>query len=340
MNSFQIQDCPWRPNLFIVGAPKCGTTALCHYLGQHPEIFVSRTKEPQFFSTDCVHGGYWAVRDPETYLALFRAGAAQAWRCEGTVWYLLSPSAARRIRACSPDARIIIVLRNPVDMVASLHAQFLFSGNESIRDFEKAYAAQAGRAQGRSVPWRAHASQGLLYSQVGRYAMQVERYFAAFPRAQIKVLIFEELIADLGSAYLEILEFLQLRAGFLPEFSIVNERHHIRSATLQRFLVKGTEIWNLPRRLPPGRLREAAVRRLAQLHAALQAFNSARGRLPPLSSALRRQIHEDFADDIGRLEILLGRDLSVWRSKNLRATNRPVHQLEAAGTPAAVSPDR
>src|SRR5262249_57982556 len=121
---------------------------LCRYLGEHPDIFISPAKEPLFFCTDQPHHESWRVSDPDRYLALFTPGAGRRWRGEGSVWYLVSTVAARRIKDECPDARIIILLRNPVDMVFSLHAQFRFSANENIRRFEAAYAAQAARSKG------------------------------------------------------------------------------------------------------------------------------------------------------------------------------------------------
>lgn len=317
--SRELAKTPWRPNLFVVGAPKCGTTSLCHYLGLHPQIFVSRIKEPLFFCDDLPHEDvYRRTADPDSYLALFEPGTNAKWRGEGTIWYLMSSTAARRIRKCSPGARIIIVLRNPVDMVSSLHAQFLFSGNENIRSFEKAYAAQAARAKGHRIPWRAHAPFGLLYTRVGRYADQVERYLETFPSHQVKVLIFEELFADIAVGYRETLHFLDVDAGFAPGFTVRNERHNVRSPSLQRLLIKGDELWFLPWHLPPGRLRDGLQRRLDRLNLSLRKFNGAGCPPAPLSPELRLRVHRDFARDIARLEELLGRDLSVWKRKNLR----------------------
>lgn len=319
-----LPDRPWKPNLFVIGAAKCGTTSLCHYLGQHPEIFISKQKEPLFFCSDQVHREPWREPDPERYLAMFEPGADRRWRGEGSVWYLNSRIAPLRIRAYSPEARILILLRNPVDMVASLHAQFLFSGNETIRDLAEAYAAQQDRAEGRRVPWRAHMPDGLQYRELARYAGQVERILETFPRQQVKVLIFEEFFADVAAGYREVLDFLDVDTGFAPDFAVRNERHQLRSVTLQRLLMKLPELWR-----PAGQDAGPLQRRLEQLRARLLLFNtSGAGRRSGVTPALRRRLHEDdFAQDIARLERLLDKDLSIWRAKNL-------------GTPSARSQPR
>ncbi|MEQ8396048.1 sulfotransferase [Thalassobaculum sp.] len=305
-----------RPNLFVVGAPKCGTTSVCHYLDQHPEVFISTPKEPLFFCTDQQHDEPWRVSDPDRYLALFEAGAGRRWRGEGSVWYLSSTIAARRIHNFSPDSRIVIMLRNPVDMAVSLHAQFLFSGNENIRDFEKAYSAQAARRRGRRIPWRAHMPEGLLYADVGRYAAQVERYLDVFPREHVKVLIFETFFRDVAAGYRELLEFLDIDVEFAPDLAAKNERHNVRSALLQRFLTKLPELWGQPESAAAGGSRSTMRQRLERARARLQHFNM-QGSSFRLTPDIRRRLHADFADDIARLEALICRDLSVWRHRNL-----------------------
>lgn len=325
-------DRPWKPNLFIVGAPKCGTTSLCHYLGQHPDIFFSKQKEPLFFCTDHVHREPWRQNDPERYLALFEPGADRRWRGEGSVWYLISQAAPRRIRAYSPDAKIIIMLRNPIDMAVSLHAQFLFSGNETIPDFAEAYAAQPIRARQRRVPWRAHMPAGLQYTEIGRYAPQVEHYLEIFPHDKVKVLIFEDFFADLAGSFRDLLEFLEVDPAFAPDFRARNERHELRSIALQRMLTKLPELWELPAGLAESPLQ----RRIENVRARLHRYNTnGNGKRTFLRPELRSRLHGDFEDDIARLERLLGRDLSVWRTKNLGETTD--HRRRPGQKPVAAS---
>src|SRR5947207_13310329 len=128
-----------RPDFFIVGAPKCGTTAMHQFLAQHPEVFLA-PKEVHFFGADLHLEN--DVQDLSTYLELF-ADAKNEFRVgEASVWYLYSRHAAKEIKQFSAGSRIIIQLRNPVDMVHSLHSQLLFSGVEDIQDFESALRAE------------------------------------------------------------------------------------------------------------------------------------------------------------------------------------------------------
>jgi hypothetical protein len=158
------------PDFFIVGAPKCGTTAMYRWLAAHPEVFVP-VKEIHYFGSDLAHR-----RPPvseERYRALF-ADAVAAHRAVGdvAVWYLMSESAVEEIHAFNPDARIIVMLRRPDDMLYSLHSQLLYSGEEDLLDFGAALDAESERAQGRSIPESTHRgleappTECLLYSRV------------------------------------------------------------------------------------------------------------------------------------------------------------------------------
>ena len=136
-----------RPDFFIVGAPKCGTTAMIDYLKQHPEVFVPDRKELDFFGRDLVFKGHRLTE--EEYLGFFSRATAEKRAGEGSVWYLHSKTAALEIKDFSPNARIIIMLRNPLDMMYSFHSQRLYNGNEDIENFSAALDAEAERTQHR-----------------------------------------------------------------------------------------------------------------------------------------------------------------------------------------------
>jgi hypothetical protein len=177
---------PARPNVFIVGAPKCGTTALSQYLRGHPQVFFCSPKEPHYFATE--FPGYRAVTCEVDYLNLFSAaGPHHNALAEGSVYYLYSGQALERIRRFNPDARIIAMLRDPVDLVYSLHAQLLYSGNEIEEDFERAWDLQDERAHGRHLPRNCQDPKVLLYREVGKLGEQCERLLGIFPRTQVKL---------------------------------------------------------------------------------------------------------------------------------------------------------
>src|SRR6185295_7304644 len=135
-----------------------------------------------------------AIREEDLYLELF-AGAGDCLRVgEASVWYLLSRQAPFEIRAFSPDAKIIILLRDPVQMAYSLHSLYTRSGNEDLPLFEDALAAEAERREGRRIPPGAYFPEGLIYTDVVRHAAKVERYLETFGRENVHCVLLDGLV--------------------------------------------------------------------------------------------------------------------------------------------------
>ncbi len=196
-----------RPNFFIVGAPKCGTTALYEYLHPHPNIFMPQVKEPHFFASDL--GTYPAIKTLEDYTRLFAESTERHTRVgEASVYYLRSSTAIRNIHEYNPDARIIAMFRNPVDMVHSLHSQLLYWSYETESNFERAWRLQDRRRQGHDVPRSCPEPKLLQYKEIGSFGTQTERLFSSFPRAQVKLIMYEEFAASPQTVYDEVIEFL------------------------------------------------------------------------------------------------------------------------------------
>lgn len=299
------------PNLFLVGAAKCGTTAMARYLGQHPEIFFSNPKEPIFFGRDLDHA--WRLKDLDSYLDLF-AGAEDA-RCvgEGTVWYLYSRCAAEEIKAFSPHAKIIVMLRNPIDAIYSLHGQFLFSGNEDRASFERALAAEPLRRRGRAIPRAAHFPAGLLYSEVTHYSEQIDRFAKVFGRENITFVIFDDFAKAPQECYRKVLEFLDVSTDHQPDYAVVNSARVIRSMALHRWLIKPPiDIWNPDRLLPPGRLAHGLQWRAQTLRGRLYDMNLQQRRRPAMHEETRARLKRTLAPEVERLSRTVERDLTAW----------------------------
>jgi hypothetical protein len=295
-----------KPNFFVVGAAKSGTTAMCDYLARHPDIFIPDEKEINFFGSDM------PVRVPrlteEQYLAWFFSSAGDESRVgDGSVWYLYTRKAAEEIRTWAPDARILIMLRNPVDAMYSLHSQLLYNGDEVIPDFEEALEAEEDRKAGRRLPPKVSFPQMLLYREITRYADQVGRFLDAFGQDQVKVVLFDDFVADTASVYRSTLEFLGVDSKFVPRFQVVNPNKNVRSRGIQNFL-KRPPAW--VRRLGRTFLPEHEYR--GRLRRRMMAFNTrfrGRDRLDP---ALRQRLVDECDPDVRRLGDRIGRDLSAW----------------------------
>jgi hypothetical protein len=299
---------PRVPDFYIVGAPKAGTTAMYEYLRGHPDLYLPERKELRFFGSDL------DIRDrtpltTEEFLAYFADAPAEASIGSAYVWYLYSRLAAAEIASLSPDARIIAMLRNPVTMLPALHAEHLTNGNEDIRDFTAALDAEPDRRAGRRIPPHAHLPQGLWYTDVPRYAEQLERYFAIFGPERVRVIVFDDFVADTAGTYRDTLRFLGVDDAYRPpSFDAVNTSRRLRSERWRHFLARPPD---LPRRvihyLVPARVRRAAYERAK----AMNIVSEPRRPLPPETSA---RLDEAFGPEIARLSTLLDRNLeALWR---------------------------
>jgi hypothetical protein len=297
------------PDFLIVGAPRAGTTFMFDYLGEHPGVYVPERKEPHFFATDLDSGSYLDsltfVRDRDEYLRLFAAARPDQQTGEASTWYLFSHDAARNIDAANPDTRIIAMLRDPVQMLYSVHGRRYYAGSEDIGDFGEALAAEADRRAGRRIPERARNVKALQYRDVGRYAEQLQRYFDTLGRDQVHVVVFDDFVADPAAAYLEVLTFLGLDTDFKPDFKVVNAAAARRSPRLQRLLLNPTAV-RAARALIPVRARPMVGRTWDRL-------NSRPEKRPPLDPQVAADLRADLRPDIDRLSEMLGRDLvTLW----------------------------
>jgi hypothetical protein len=301
------------PDLFIVGAPKSGTTSLYEYLKGHPEVFMSVVKEPCYFSRDLAldDSGNFLVygRDETLYYDLF-ADAGDAKRAgEGSTRYLYSQEAPALIHEAQPKAFVIAMLRNPVDMIHSLHAHKLAAGTEDEPDFEKALAQEADRFAGRRIP--KHSNPKLAtYRDRARFSEQLPRWFDTFGRERVHVGILEDMVADPAAEFRKVLDFLEVDPDWQPEsFAAYNTAHGARSMLIRRALNGRIPQWivwkGLVRVIGDTRTR-ALVRDFR--HSWFHRKPIQKGRLRP---ELRRRLEDEFMPDVTRLSEMLGRDLGL-----------------------------
>jgi hypothetical protein len=298
-----------KPNFFIVGAPKCGTTALYEYLRPHPHIYMPEIKEPHFFAKDL--GSYPRIKTPEDYSRLFDASSEQHLRVgEASVYYLRSTVAVANIRDFNPTAKLIAMFRNPVDMVYSLHAQLLYVGEESEPDFETAWRMQERRRAGMDIPPRTRSPLLVQYEEVGKFGTQAQRVLASFPQSQVKFILYDDFAASPQNVYDDVIQFLEIPHDGKTEFPRINESKRARLDWLQRFSQK-----------PPPALRKVfqSVKRavgggehIAEAKKKIVALNTIKEQRAPLSPAFRAELVETFQEEVAVLGRILGRDLSRW----------------------------
>jgi hypothetical protein len=303
-----------KPDFFVVGAPKCGTTSLCKYLDQHPDIFISKPKEPHYFGQDLAAKPRRG-RTLEKYLSLFE-GAKNKVCGEGSTRYLYSKVAAKHIYELNPDAKIIIMLRNPVDFLYSFHSQLLVDLAEDIPDFQLALEAESDRREGKRIPRDAQRPADCLYSEVAKFSEQVKRYFDTFGREQVYVIIFDDFKSDIARVYRETLEFLEVDASFQftdfknhkPNARIKNIALFRRKQRIKRWIISvGSLVPMFPGRAPLKKLLLKRINRIMRPASPLEKVSR-----EPMDPELRKHLKKQFAPEVERLSNLLGRDLSHW----------------------------
>ncbi len=296
-----------RPNFFMIGAPKCGTTAMSEYLRTHPNIFMSDPKEPAFFSEDV---GPTYCPSMDAYLDLFaNARPEHAVIAEASTFYIHSDHAVQKIGEFRPDARLLVMLRKPTDLVYSFHGEVVNQGHENVFDFEKAWELQPERVAGRDIPAGTNPRE-LHYKWIGSLGSQVERVLEVFPKEQVHFILFNAFTRDPRSEYVRLLEFLKIPDDGRIEFPRVNEGVQFKSkllARLPRYLRAKT-------RGPWMAAKKALGLSQLGIVSAFDRFNREVRPKSPLRPEFRQHLDEVFRDEVVKLEALIGRDLSAWRS--------------------------
>ncbi|HET7268100.1 MAG TPA: sulfotransferase [Oleiagrimonas sp.] len=294
------------PNLFLVGAPKCGTTAMSTYLAGHPDVFMSEqsgVKEPNFFCADFrfTHQRQSVVAWTD-YLELFHPAPGGArYRGEASTFYILSQQAIPDILDSCPDPRFVVMLRNPVDMVVSLHNQKIKNRTETA-PLEEAWALQPERRNGEKLPPRIDDGRFLDYSYACTLGAHLERLYRYVPRANVHCVFFDEFKDDPSRAYRGVLKFLSLPDDHRKQFDVVNKSMQYKHDWIETAV----------RRLAPLRAR-AGLPRMG-IHTFVNKFNQKSGKAAPSANFLN-YLAMHFRDDIELLARITGRDLGGWYAK-------------------------
>lgn len=306
------------PNFLIIGAAKSGTTAVWHFLRQHPEIYMSPTKHTRFFSFEVEEPDFrgpaptmrgpsgknqgvpYAITDADAYHALFDGVTGETAIGEASHSYLYQPRAAERIRNYAPDMKLVALLRNPAERAFSHYRQMVRDGREQITDFSQALAEEEARIRDDWWP-------DFHYVQTGLYHGQLKRYFDLFRRDQLKVYFYEDLNSDPSGLSQDIFRFLGVDDAFVPQAAArYNASGTPRNKALHSSLQRMRRLMPIAERHLP----EGAYRRLLRLGSRLHNQNLTKARLSP--EVRRGATDRYFREDILSLQTLLDRDLSAW----------------------------
>jgi hypothetical protein len=305
------------PDFFVVGHPKCGTTALHQMLKAHPEIYLPDRKEPWFLAEE-LHERTpprpeGTPRTLSEYAAWFSGARPGQAVGDATAFYLWSRTAAANIARVNPDARIIAILREPASFLHSLHLQQLETYVEVETDLGRAMELERERSEGRSVPRYTYFPQMLLYSEFVRYVEQLERYRAVFAPEQIKVVIYDDFRSDNERTVREVRSFLGVdEAGPVVALE-ANPTVRPRSQALNE-LVHALGVG----RGPLSRALKQSIKAITPAAARRRAFHAVRRKAVfaparPPDEAVMRRLRLRYRDEVVATSEYLGRDLvTLW----------------------------
>ncbi len=294
-----------KPDFFIVGAPKCGTTALDFQLSLHPEIFMA-PKEKHYFGGDIVI--HLELMREVDYCNLFTPATLKQVCGESSVWYLYSEQAVLKIHRFNPKAKIIIILRNPIEMLPSLHSQFLYDGDELIADFKDALLKDIERIKkGQKWKYRTFEKDRPGFINSVLYYNQVRRYLRVFGSEQVLIILHSEMKENFENSYRSILEFLQVGTDFIPSKKNLNVSKKIKNTNLHFFSKQ-----------PPEKLRTIfrtavpfkSIRQ--RLITFIESLNVSEQPRVEIDTEVKELIISHTKNDILMLSKLINKDLSSW----------------------------
>lgn len=295
------------PNFLIIGAAKAGTTALYYYLKQHPQIYMSPVKETNFFALEGEKLDFrgpgdreainsFSITDLESYLLQFQGVSNEIAIGEASPLYLYSPKAPERIKFYIPNAKLIAILRNPVERAYASFLHLIRDGREFFTDFAQALQEEKARIQNNwEHIWH--------YEQMGFYYTQLKRYYDIFRHSQIKVYLYEDFKTRPVSVLQDIFRFLGVDDTFSPDMYIRPNVSGIpKNKVMHTFLTKPNPIKTILKPFFPARLRQRIVTSLKNRNLVK----------PELSPEIRKQLLQVYREDIMKLQDLIQRDLSKW----------------------------
>jgi hypothetical protein len=307
------------PNFFVVGAQKAGTTSLYHYLDQHPEVFMSPAKEPFFFDHEIDSTGRLVRQrfgrrslarkprfaDIQEYQALFEGAKDEKAVGEASPLYIYAPGTARRIKHYVPEAKIVVILRNPADRAYSAFLYALRMGVEPLIDFRRVLQEEERRIQNN---WH----YVYRYRDRGFYYRQVKSFYEVFGPEKVGVWLYEDLREDPQEVASGVFRFLGVDASFVPDTSTRHNPARVPKNAISRAAIKFMNgAFPVVKKVVPSssvRVRDQWDFKMRQL------VNS---RLfseepTPLDPKIRASLIEDYRKDVLKLQDLIGQDLSSW----------------------------
>ena len=290
-----------KPNFFIIGAPKCGTTSLSVYLSKHPEVVMSHPKEPHYFSTDIENGG---MTDQSKYLACFAQDKIPIAIGEASTLYLYSKDAIQNILEFNPNAKFIVMLRKPIDIVLSFHQVALNYFGETETNLETAWDLQIDRQNGKKIPKGCPDPQLLLYGKIAKLGTQVKRLTDQVTPDQVKFIYFDEFVSKTDKVYWAVLEFLKVNKNHTPNFENHNPTRQIKFNKLTKIVNQAV-----------GLKKAVGIKKQFGVAKKIHNANVKGGSPTKMSQPLKTKINVYFEKDIQLLSDLMNKNISDWSNQ-------------------------
>ncbi|WP_040252895.1 sulfotransferase family protein [Psychroserpens mesophilus] len=301
-------------NLFIVGAAKSGTTSLYNYLNQHPEVFFPKVKEPNYYSNiesedplvynkpkEGVFYHNKIINDQAVYFSLYNTSNKFKIVGDSSPSYLWDIEASKRIYSDFPNAKILIILRNPVMRTFSHYLMNLKSGTETETDFFKAV-----KRDETTQPKVWGNGKVFLYKELGMYHNQVKTYFDTFKKEHIKVIIYEEFFNDLEQGLLDVFKFLEIDSCQNINIDEIHNKYSAPKNGLSKYVLQYKTKLGFIRNIAPHKLKAFFNKNVFYKE----------GERPEIRDDAKLYLNNVFKDDIKKLEVLLNKKLDSWKSQD------------------------
>lgn len=296
-----------KVNCFLVGGPKCGTTAMVSYLKSHPDIFISEPKESNYFMDDLPEMKYVnTLKDYEKLFNNFNTG--HKIYCGASILNLHSKKALNKIYEYNKEAKIIVMLRDPMEMIPSYHQQIIYTLDEEETDLNKAWDLEESRRLGENIPEKCRNVRLLYYHEIAKYNNQLKRVYKFFPYENVKIILFDDFKKSNIETYKDLLDFLDVPYDGRQDFPKINEAKEAKSKIINHFVNRPPKILRLIANMLLKVLNQPRFGFLEMI----DKMNQRKTTKKDLSDELKFKIKKEYEEDVRNLEKLISRDLSKW----------------------------
>ena len=291
-------------NLFILGAPKCGTTALYEILKKHDDIYFPEFKEPHFFADDL--GLYQAHKTKEEFFSIYDGRGQEKIIGDASIFHLFSSVGAENINNYNSTAKYIVMLRDPVVAVPSYHSQLVYTQDESIKNCERAWDLSAERSRNKNVPIFCKSNKVLDYKSMFAYGTQIEKLYGIIDRSRILIIFNDEMVDQYDALMKKISHFLEVKENKIKN-KLVNPNQKNRIDYISKFLRHPPPPVKKVKRLIMGRGRNKIYDWIIEV-------NTKSVRREAESNVFLKKIFDHYLTEIEKLEHLSGVNLEGWKS--------------------------